>query len=149
MVKSKSAEAKRFWMVKQEPEAYPFSKLVEDKTTDWTGVRNFQARNFLREMKKGDLVFYYHSVSEKAVVGLAKVEKEAFPDPTRDEGDWVCVVLEAVKALPTPVTLANIKAEKKLAELPLIRQSRLSVMPVPPGMAQVLCTMGGVDFSKL
>jgi predicted RNA-binding protein with PUA-like domain len=134
----------RFWMVKQEPEDYPFSQLVADKTTNWTGVRNFQARNFLQEMKVGDSVFYYHSVSEKAVVGLAKVEKAAFPDPTQDAGEsWVCVTLKADHAFKKTVSLAEIRATPGLAGLPLIRQSRLSVMPVPSEMAALLLKMAG------
>ena len=150
---TKTAEAgnqpksvKRYWLVKQEPEAYSFTQFLTDKTTDWTGVRNFQARNFLQEMKVGEAVFYYHSVSEKAVVGLATVEKEAFPDPTQDpEEKWVCVTLKAVRAFTSPITLAQIKAEPKLVNLPLIKQSRLSVMPVPPEMAEVLLSMGHAE----
>lgn len=118
------------WLVKQEPEAYSWSAFVKDGRTAWTGVRNFQARNNLRAMKSGDLVLYYHSVSEKQVVGLARVVKEAYPDPTATEGDWVCVDLVPAKALKQPVTLDQIKSDKLLKSIPLVKQSRLSVTPL-------------------
>lgn len=118
------------WLVKQEPEKYPWSQFVKDKGTYWDGVRNYQARNNLRAMKKGDHVFFYHSVSEKAVVGVAKVTREAYPDPTAKGGDWSVVDLKPVKAMVEPVTLEQIKAEAKLSEIALIKQSRLSVMPL-------------------
>lgn len=119
-----------YWLVKQEPESYSFETFQKEGKTDWTGVRNFTARNNLKEMKVGDKVFYYHSGDERAVVGLAKVSKAAFPDPTADEGSWVAVELEAGKAVKNPVTLAAIKANKKLAEMKLVKLSRLSVSPV-------------------
>ena len=119
-----------YWLVKQEPESYSFDDFQKEGTTEWTGVRNFTARNNLKEMKAGDKVFYYHSGDERAVVGLAKVTKTAFPDPTADEGPWVAVELEAGKALKNPVTLASIKANPKLAEMKLVKLSRLSVSPV-------------------
>jgi predicted RNA-binding protein with PUA-like domain len=119
-----------YWLVKQEPESYSFETFQKEKKTDWTGVRNFTARNNLKEMKTGDKVFYYHSGDERAVVGLAKVTKTAFPDPTADEGSWVAVELEAGKAVKNPVTLAAIKANKKLADMKLVKLSRLSVSPV-------------------
>ena len=119
-----------YWLVKQEPESYSFTDFQKEGKTDWTGVRNFTARNNLKEMKVGDKVFYYHSGGDKAVVGLAKVTKAAFPDPTADEGSWVAVELEAGKALKRPVTLAEIKANKKLSEMKLVKLSRLSVSPV-------------------
>jgi predicted RNA-binding protein with PUA-like domain len=121
---------KNYWLVKQEPESYSWSTFSKDGKTSWTGVRNFQARNNLRAMKKADLVLYYHSVSEKQVVGLSKVEKEAYPDPTADEGDWSTVDLVPVKTLAKPVTLDSIKADKVLKDIPLVRQSRLSVTPL-------------------
>lgn len=117
-------------MVKSEPTAYAWSDLVKDGRTAWTGVRNFQARLNLRAMRKGDRVFFYHSVIGKEVVGIAGVAKEAYPDPTAMEGDWSCVDLVPIRALPNPVPLATIKAQAKLKELKLLRQSRLSVMPV-------------------
>jgi predicted RNA-binding protein with PUA-like domain len=122
----------QFWMVKQEPTAYAWSKFVADGRTAWTGVRNFQARNNLRAMRQGDKVFYYHSVEGKEVVGIAEVIKEAYPDPTAEEGDWSCVDLAPVKALGRPVTLEEMKANPKLQELPLLRHTRLSVIPVTP-----------------
>jgi predicted RNA-binding protein with PUA-like domain len=120
--------AKQYWLVKQEPEAYSWADFVNDGRTAWTGVRNFQARNNLRAMKKGDRVLYYHSVSDKQVVGVALVEKEAYPDPTAKEGDWVCVDLVPSKPLKTPVALEQIKKDKLLKNILLVRQSRLSVM---------------------
>ena len=114
-----------YWLVKSEPEAYSWSQFVKDGKTAWTGVRNFAARNNLRAMKKGDLVFFYHSGEDKSVVGLARVAKEFYPDPTAEEGDWSCVDLVPVKALAKPVTLAQIKADKILKEMMLVKQSRL------------------------
>ena len=123
-----------YWLVKQEPEDYPFAQLVQDKHTAWTGVRNFQARNNLRAMKQGDRVLYYHSGGEKAIVGTACVSREAFPDPTvsveEPPGEWFAVELSADRLLARPLPLAEIKTDPKLGDLPLIRQSRLSVMPV-------------------
>jgi len=118
------------WLVKQEPAAYSWEQFVKDGGTAWTGVRNFQARNHLRAMKRGDEVLFYHSVTGKAVVGVAKVAREAYPDPTAEEGDWSCVDLKPVRALKTPVTLDAIKGDPVLSEIGLIRQSRLSVMPL-------------------
>src|SRR5215831_13199541 len=102
---------KNFWLVKSEPEAYSWAMLVKDGRTAWTGVRNFAARNHLRAMKKGDLVFYYHSGTDKEIVGLARVEKEAYPDPTASEGDWSGVDLASLKPLATPVSLQTAKAD--------------------------------------
>ncbi len=119
-----------YWMVKQEPESYAWAAFVKDGRTAWTGVRNFQARNNLRAMKKGDLVLYYHSVMDKKVVGIAKVVKEAYPDPTAKEGDWSCVDLVPMKALKQPVELEAIKKDSKLKNIALVRQSRLSVIPL-------------------
>jgi predicted RNA-binding protein with PUA-like domain len=117
-----------YWLVKQEPTTYPWEQFVRDGGTAWTGVRNFQARNNLRAMAPGDRVLYYHSVIGKAVVGVAQVAKAAYPDPT-DE-NWSCVDLKPVEALRRPVELDEIKAESTLVEIPLLRQSRLSVMPL-------------------
>ena len=133
----------RRWLVKQEPEAYAWEAFVKDGRTAWTGVRNFQARNFLRAMRKGDAVLYYHSVTGKAVVGMAKVVKEAYPDPTATEGDWSVVDLEPVKALARPVTLEQLKADPATAGMPLIRQSRLSVMPLDEAVFQRVLELGG------
>ncbi len=118
------------WLVKQEPEAYSWTSFVKDGRTAWTGVRNFQARNNLRAMKKGDRVLFYHSVSEKQIVGVARVQREAYPDQTAEEGDWSSVDLAPVKPLAAPVTLTTIKGDKVLKNLPLVRQSRLSVTPL-------------------
>jgi predicted RNA-binding protein with PUA-like domain len=118
------------WLLKSEPDVYSFDDLVRDKKTVWEGVRNFAARNNLRAMKKGDLCLYYHSGDEKQVVGIAKVTKTAFPDPSAKEGDWSAVEIAPVKALRAPVTLAAIKANAKLAGFALVKQGRLSVVPV-------------------
>lgn len=113
-------------MVKQEPDAYSWDDFVKDGATDWTGVRNYQARNNLREMKKGDTVLFYHSITGKEVVGIATVSKSEFPDPT--DGKWIAVELKPVKPLKRPVSLAQIKANLALANIGLLRQSQLSVM---------------------
>ncbi len=134
--------ATNYWLVKQEPEAYSWADFVKDQKTDWTGIRNYQARNNLREMKKGDVVFFYHSVSEKQVVGVAKVTKEYFPDPTAKEGDWSCVELQPVAPMKEPVTLEKIKADPALAEVPLIRHTRLSAMPLTVAHGKRLLKLG-------
>src|SRR5688572_13579705 len=118
------------WLVKQEPSAYSWDDLVKDGRTAWTGVRNFQARNHLRTMAVGDLVLFYHSVVGKAVVGIARVVRDAYPDPTATGEGWVCVDLAPVRPLPKPVTLEQIKAAPGLEDLPLLRQARLSVQPL-------------------
>src|SRR6185436_7125014 len=118
------------WLVKSEPDTYSWSDLQQDGQTAWTGVRNFAARNHLRAMAKGDQVFFYHSGEGKEIVGLARVVKPAYPDPTAGEGDWSCVDLAPVKSLKAPVSLAAIKADKALKDLTLLRQGRLSVSPV-------------------
>jgi len=123
--------SKTYWLLKTEPSTYSFEQLLKDKKTNWNGVRNFQARNYLKAVKKGDLALIYHSGDTKAVVGVAKVTQEAYSDPDpKKSGDWVQVDLEPVKALGRPVSLAEIKTTSKLADLPLIKQSRLSVMPI-------------------
>jgi len=118
------------WLVKQEPTTYSWSQFVADGKTDWTGIRNFQARNFLRSMKVGDQVFFYHSVNGKSVVGIAAVSREAFPDPTAVEGDWSAVELKPVRPVTPPVSLGQIKQDSQLRDIPLLKQSRLSVMPL-------------------
>ncbi|MBE7501308.1 MAG: EVE domain-containing protein [Verrucomicrobiales bacterium] len=132
----------RYWLVKQEPADYPWERLVADRRTAWTGVRNFLARNHLRAMQAGDAVLYYHSGQAREVVGVARVTRPAFPDPTATEGDWSAVELEAVQPLSQPVPLATIKADPALQELPLIRQSRLSVMPVSAAEFRHLLRLG-------
>lgn len=131
-----------YWLVKSEPEAYAWSQLLKDKKTVWTGVRNYQARNNLRAMKKGDAVFFYHSVSDKQVVGLAKVVKEFYPDATADEGDWSCVDLAPEQTLAQPVTLETIKTDAVLKEMALVKQSRLSVTPLTAAQANRLLQLG-------
>ena len=131
----------KHWMVKQEPTAYAWSQFVTDKVAAWTGVRNFQARNNLRAMKKGDLVLYYHSVEGKEIVGIAKVGREAYPDATAEEGDWSCVDLVPYKALKNPVTLEAVKASAELKDIALIKQSRLSVMPLTTDEYAILLRM--------
>ena len=118
------------WLVKQEPEDYSWDNLVRDKKTAWTGVRNFQARNNLRHMKPGDAVLFYHSGKDKCVVGIAEVAKAAYPDPTADDDSWIAVDIKPVKRLAKPVSLGDIRVNAKLRNLLLVRQSRLSVMPV-------------------
>jgi len=117
---------KNYWLVKSEPNAYSWSDLVKEKKTSWTGVRNFTARNNLRSMCAGDEVLFYHSVSDKAVVGIAKVVRDAYPDPTAKEGDWTTVDLAPIKPLRHPVTLDQIKASRPLKNISLVRQSRLT-----------------------
>ncbi len=134
----------QYWLVKQEPEDYSWADLNKDGRTAWTGVRNFQARNNLRTMKKGDLVLFYHSVTEKQIVGVAKVEKEAYPDPTAEEGDWAAVELVPYKTLKEPVTLETIKADKILKDMRLVRQSRLSVTSVSEKQFDRVLQLGGI-----
>lgn len=131
-----------YWLVKSEPKAYSWAQFLEDDQTAWTGVRNFAARNHLRAMKRGDAVFYYHSGEEKQIVGLARVVKEAYPDPTAKEGDWSCVDLAPVKPLAKPVSLATIKADGILREMPLVKQSRLSVAPVTKAQFERVLQLG-------
>lgn len=119
-----------YWLVKQEPTAYAWDEFLRDRKTAWTGVRNFQARNHLRAMASGDRVLFYHSVIGKCVVGMAEVVRTAYPDPTASEGDWSCVDLKPLETLRRPVSLEEIKAEPALSEIGLLRQSRLSVMPL-------------------
>jgi len=121
---------KQFWLVKQEPSAYSWTNFLNDKKTSWTGVRNYTARNNLRAMQKGDQVLFYHSVVGKEVVGIAKVVREAYPDPTATEGDWSAVDLAPEKTLGRPVTLEEIKQKPQLKTMALLRLSRLSVQPV-------------------
>jgi len=131
-----------YWLAKSEPEAYSWEQLVKDGKTAWTGVRNFQARNNLRAMKKGDLVFFYHSGESKEVVGTATVVKEAYADPTAKEGDWSCVDIAADSPMSQPVNLATMKADKVLCELPVVKLPRISVTPVPGPQARRLLELG-------
>jgi predicted RNA-binding protein with PUA-like domain len=131
------------WLMKSEPESYSWSDLVRDGGTEWDGVRNNAARLHLKAMKKGDEAFFYHSMSDKAVVGIMRITRAAQPDPK--DPNWVSVRVEPVKALPSPVTLATIKAEPRLARMELIRQSRLSVAPVRDEEWEVVLEMASVD----
>jgi len=136
----------QYWLVKQEPEAYSWANFVRDGGTAWTGVRNFLARNHLRSMKRGDLVLFYHSVSEKQVVGCARLAREAYPDPTAKEGDWSAVDLRPVRPMEKPVSLAQIKADAGLRELPLVKQGRLSVMPLSETQFQRILKLGATSL---
>ncbi|MBN8910291.1 MAG: EVE domain-containing protein [Rhodospirillales bacterium] len=134
---------KQYWLVKSEPDAFSWDQQVANHVEPWTGVRNHMAKNNLKAMRKGDLAFFYHSNIGKEIVVVVEVAREAYPDPTAESGDWVCVDMKAVGPMPTPVTLATIKADPTLAELALVRQSRLSVMPISPDHWKQLCRMGG------
>ena len=132
---------KSFWLVKQEPSSYSWSDFIEEGHTSWTGVRNYAARNNLRKMRQGDEVLFYHSGGEKAVVGIAKVVRTAYRDSTAKGGDWSTVDLAALKPLRHPVTLREIKGNPRLKGIPLIRQSRLSVMPLAESAFQEIVGM--------
>ncbi len=134
------------WLVKSEPFAYSYADLEKEKRTLWDGIRNYQARNHLREMKKGELVLYYHSREGLEVVGICRVVEEAYPDPTAEKGDWSVVELEPVKPLNRPVSLKEIKATPELQDLALIRNSRLSVMPVPGEAFEKVLEMGETEL---
>jgi predicted RNA-binding protein with PUA-like domain len=133
-----------YWLVKSEPFKYSWDQLVADGRTFWNGVRNYQASNNLKAMKRGDRAFFYHSNEGLAVVGIVEVVKEYYPDHTDESGRFGMVDVKPVKPFKRPVTLAEIKAEPKFAELPLIRQSRLSVMPIDDKSWRLICEMGGV-----
>jgi predicted RNA-binding protein with PUA-like domain len=135
-----------YWLVKSEPDAFSWDQQVANGVEPWTGVRNHSAKLNLRAMRLGDLAFFYHSNIGKEVVGVVKVVREAYPDPTADTGDWVSVDMQAVSSLPRPVTLAEIKVDPALAEMALLRQSRLSVSPVDKAAWQHSCTLGGLKL---
>ena len=139
---SKSKQASQYWLVKQEPESYSWDNLVRDHGTEWTGVRNFQARNNLRQMKVGDRVLFYHSGEQKAVVGIAQVGKAQYPDPTAEEAQWVAVNIKPVKPLREPVPLTVIRVHPKLSNILLVRQSRLSVIPVTKEEFETIVALG-------
>ncbi|TKK68241.1 EVE domain-containing protein [Ilyomonas limi] len=122
-----------YWLIKSEPSKYSWEQFVKDKKTFWDGVRNYAARNNLRAMKKGDQLFYYHSNEGTEIVGIAEVVKEAYQDPTTDDTNWVVVDVKPVKKLKKPVSLAQIKGDKRLADMALVKLSRLSVQPVTTG----------------
>jgi predicted RNA-binding protein with PUA-like domain len=132
-----------YWLVKSEPDAFSWDQQVANGIEPWTGVRNFMARNNLRAMKKGDLAFFYHSNIGKEIVGVVRVAREAYPDTTAEKGDWSAVDMQAVGPMPKPVSLATIKDTPALAEVALVRQSRLSVMSITPTHWKLICKMGG------
>lgn len=133
---------KNHWLVKQEPEAYSWNDLLRDGTVVWDGVRNYQARNNLKAMAVGDRVLFYHSVGPREVVGIAEVTKAGFPDPTSDDDRWVSVELKPVQSLNNPVSLDQIKKDPDLADIALVRQSRLSVMPLAKKEFDRICRIG-------
>ncbi len=134
----------RYWLLKSEPSAYSWDQLVKDGHTNWSGVRNFQAANNLKAMKNGDRAFFYHSNEGLDIVGIVEIVKEAYPDPSDEQGRFVMVDVRPLQPVKKPVTLAAIKAEPKLADLALVRQSRLSVVPVAAEEWRVICKMAGV-----
>lgn len=142
-MKKKPKSPARHWLVKSEPASYAWADLVRDGQTSWTGVRNFQARNNLRAMTPGDPVLFYHSVTEKAIVGMAEVKKAAYADPTAKEGDWSCVDLVPLRPLPRPVSLEAVKASPSLPEIQLVRLSRISVVELTAAEYAELLRMGG------
>jgi predicted RNA-binding protein with PUA-like domain len=133
-----------YWLVKSEPDAFSWDQQVANGVEPWTGVRNHAAKQNLSAMKKGDLAFFYHSNIGKQIVGVVEVVREAYADPTADSGNWVCVDMKAVRPMPRPVTLVEIKADPALADMALVRQSRLSVMPVSKQHWDRICRMGGL-----
>lgn len=136
---------KRAWLVKSEPFKYSFEQLEKDKRTFWDGVRNYEARNNMRAMKKGDLLLYYHSNEGKEIVGLAKVVREAYPDPTSDE-DWSVVDVAPVKRLARPVGLAELKAHPALKEMAVVKRSRISVTPVTDDELKLVLRVSGTKL---
>ena len=133
------------WLIKSEPEVYSWDQLVKDKETRWDGIRNYAARLHLRAMKKGDQLFFYHSNKGMEIVGIGAVTREAYPDPTSSEGDWAAVDVKAVKKLLKPVGLDQIKKEKRLAGMALVRIGRLSVQPVTDEEWNIIMKMGGME----
>lgn len=132
-----------YWLVKSEPDAFSWAQQVANRVEPWTGVRSHQARNNLRAMKTGDLAFFYHSNIGREIVGVVRVVREYYPDPSADSGDWVAVDMEAVGPMPLPVTLAQMKTDPALEGLSLIRLSRLSVAPISPEHWAYICRLGG------
>lgn len=136
-----------YWLFKSEPDTWSWAQQCArgDQGEEWNGVRNYQARNFMRQMQIGDQGFFYHSQTEKAVVGIVEVIATSHPDSTTDDPRWDCVDIKAVQALPRPVTLEMVKTEPRLADMALLRQARLSVQPVTPEAWQIICQMGGIS----
>lgn len=139
----------RYWLFKSEPDAWSWDNQVAkgDEGEEWNGVRNYQARNFMREMKVGDLGFFYHSQKDKAIVGVVEVIAESHPDSTTDDPRWDCVDIKAVGPLARPVTLDQVKADERLAQMALVKQSRLSVQPVTEAEWKLLCDLSGFPVS--
>lgn len=135
-----------FWLFKSEPNTWSWQHQIDkgDAGEEWDGVRNYQARNFMREMAVGDRGFFYHSLKEKSVVGIVEVIAEAHPDSTTDDARWECVDIKAVETVPTPVTLEAIKADPRLSEMVLVKNSRLSVQPVTETEWMIICELGGL-----
>lgn len=136
----------QYWLFKSEPNTWSWQNQVDkgDAGEEWDGVRNYQARNFMRDMKIGDRGFFYHSMKEKAVVGIVEVIAEAHPDSTTDDERWECVDIKAFEAVPIPVTLDQIKADPRLTDMVLVKNSRLSVQPVTPEEWKIICDLGGL-----
>ncbi len=134
-----------YWLFKSEPGAWSWDDQVKAGTAEWDGIRNYQADNNMKAMKVGDRAFFYHSVDERTIVGVVEVAREHYPDPTDAKGRFGMVDVTAVMAVTSPVTLADIKAEPALANLALVRQSRLSVVPVAPAEWKLLCKMAGIE----
>ena len=132
----------QYWLMKSEPSEYSIDHLKKDKTEHWDGVRNFQARNNIKAMQEGDLALFYHSVNEKSVIGIAKVVKEHYPDPTTEDKRWLVVDFVPVEKLKNPVTLATIKADERLQDMVLVRNSRLSVQPVKKEEFDIIIGLG-------
>jgi len=137
-----------YWLIKSEPEVYSWDQLLKDKQTRWDGIRNYAARLHLRSMKKGDEVFFYHSNKGTEIVGIATVTKEAYPDPTSDDPAWFAIDIKPLKKLPKPVSLDQIKKEKKLSGMALVRISRLSVQPVKDVEWEMIMKMGGMESTR-
>lgn len=135
-----------YWLIKSEPSVYSWEQLKKDKKTDWTGVRNYAARNNLRDMKKGDLAFFYHSNEGQEIVGIAKVVKEHYPDATAKEGDWSAVDFAPYKDLKNPVTLSTLKKDPFFKNMDLVRLGRLSTGRVTPAEFERICEMGGLKL---
>jgi predicted RNA-binding protein with PUA-like domain len=138
-----------YWLIKSEPDAFSWEQQVKNGVEPWTGVRNHSAKNNLKAMKKGDLAFFYHSNIGKEIVGIVRVAREAYPDPSAESGDWVCVDMQAVCAVPQPIPLAAIKSDPRFSDLALVRLSRLSVAPVSAQHWDQLCALGGVEKGAL
>ncbi len=138
-----------FWLVKQEPSKYSWEQFVKDKKTYWDGVRNYQARNNLQSMRKGDLVFFYHSVVDKEIKGIAQITRENYPDPTSDDPTWVVVDLKPIKSMKVPVSLGQIKSNPRLFKIALLKQSRLSVLPLSQTEFKIILKMGQTECKEV